>query len=450
MLTSRRAFVRNSAFALGFLGLTRCSRARVIEPYGPLIADNSRLLDLPEGFSYRVISRRGQAMSDGLRVPGKFDDMTAFPGKDGRVVLVRNHELAVNEGDLGPFPDQSFPVDWDRSLSYDPGEKGAPPQIGGTTTLVYNPAKGEVEEEFLSLTGTDRNCSGGIMPWGSWITCEESDDMTSERGRHHGYCFEVKADPDLGLQRAVPLKALGRFRHEAVALDPADGSLYLTEDRHDGLLYRFVPERERDFTKGTLYALALTETPSADLRNQDPEKKRVMKEGDVTPIRWIEMENTESALDDLRRRGFEAGAAQFARSEGIYYSDGALYLCCTNGGPNLQGQLFRVLPRHFGNDKPALELFLEPSEMDLLTNGDNLCAAPNGDLIVCEDLVSEHDEKSPHMRGVTPEGEIYTLARNAANGDEFCGSCFSPDGSILFVNMQGIGYTFAITGPWRS
>lgn len=458
MSYKRRNFLKDSALAAGFFGLGYYLRgktavepsARVINPYGPLIRDKDKLLDLPADFNYRVISRKGTSMNDGFTVPGKFDDMAAFEGEGGRVILIRNHELAFDEVELGPFPTDRYPDGLARDLSHDPGGQTLAPQIGGTTTLVYNPKTGETEQEFLSLTGTDRNCSGGNMPWGSWITCEESDDMTTARGRLHGYCFEVLADPALALQKAVPLKALGRFRHEAVAFDPTDGSLYLTEDRTDGLLYRFVPDRERDFTSGKLYALGLVDHKSADLRNNDKKATRIAEEGQPLPIQWIEMDNIDSPADDLRQRGFAKGAALFTRSEGIYYSDGALYLCCTDGGPEKQGQVFRVLPHHFGNAAPAVELFLEASEGDLLTNGDNICAAPNGDLIICEDLISEHKKKTPHLRGISPKGEIFTLARNAKNKDEFCGSCFSPDGSTLFVNLQGMSFTFAITGPWRT
>ena len=98
-----------------------------------------------------------------------------------------------------------------------------------------------------------------------------------------------------------------------------------------------------------------------------------------------------------------------------------------------------------------MQLFLEPGESDLLTSGDNLCAAPNGDLYICEDLIDPHKKTmKQHLRGVTPEGKIFTLARNAKNKNEFCGSCSSPDGSVLFVNIQTTDHTYAIKGPWRA
>ena len=69
---------------------------------------------------------------------------------------------------------------------------------------------------------------------------------------------------------------------------------------------------------------------------------------------------------------------------------------------------------------------------------------------VTQTKIAEHKTKVPHIRGITPEGKIYNFARNAKNASEFAGSCFSPDGSVMFVNMQGLGYTLAITGPWQN
>ncbi|MGC6467082.1 MAG: alkaline phosphatase PhoX [Akkermansiaceae bacterium] len=443
----RRTFLASSGAAIGFLGLQKYLYAgdspRLIEPYGPLVPDPDRLLDLPKGFKYQIISRAGDTMSDGLKVPGMPDGMACFPGRDGTVILVRNHELGLGSQRQGPFPDQKIPDDFPRDYSYDIGETGEAPHIGGTTNLVYDPQKGEVLREFLSLTGTDRNCAGGPMPWGSWVTCEEPGDLSSERGKLHGYCFEVRATDDGKLQRGVALKKLGRFRHEAVAADPETGIVYLTEDINDGLLYRFIPDKKGDLTEGKLQALVIKDNPSADLRNYRGSTGNI-KENILMDVEWIDLEDVEAPDGDLRYRGFKDGAARFARGEGIQYLDGSFFICCTDGGPNSQGQIYRLVV----GEQDQIELFLQPRSDELLTNGDNLCAAPWGDLIVCEDLVAQHKSKTPHLRGVTPEGKIYSLAKNARNASEFAGSCFSPDGSILFVNMQGLGLTIAITGPW--
>ena len=93
--------------------------------------------------------------------------------------------------------------------------------------------------------------------------------------------------------------------------------------------------------------------------------------------------------------------------------------------------------------------FLQSEQDDILTNGDNLCPAPWGGLVICEDLIDASFAERCHVQCVTPEGKIFTIAANAKDKSEFAGCCFSPDGKWLFVNMQAHGLTLAITGPWE-
>ncbi len=447
-MISRRSFIGTTGFA--FLGLQRYAHAanpsRVIERFGPLVADPAGIVDLPEGFTYRILARQGEPMSDGFKAPGAPDGMAAFPVDGGKLVLVRNHELNLKTAARGPFPDNSrLPDGFDPAMSHDGGKGGQLPHLGGTTNLVFDPATGETLSQFLSLTGTDRNCAGGSMPWGSWITCEEPEDLTSARGKLHGWCFEVKATTAGGLQKPVPLKALGRFRHEAVALDPRSGILYLTEDRTDGLLYRFIPAKKGDLSAGKLQALAIVDKPAADLRNYDPASNWPAESVELR-AGWIDLDDVEAPLDDLRYRGFQAGAARFARGEGIHLVGDSFFICCTDGGPSRRGQIFKLDPASNGG-ADRLELFLQPEKIDLLTNGDNLCPAPWGGIVVCEDLIDPTFAPAAYIRCVTPEGKIFTFAKNRKPG-EFAGGCFSPDGQWFFVNIMAQGLTLAIRGPW--
>lgn len=461
MFLSRRGFlVGAGVIALGFGGLRMMLSHRrgdisstnplVIPGFGPLQRDPQDLLDLPAGFRYVVFSRTGEKMDDGLLVPGKHDGMAAFAHASGKTLLIRNHELNPDDAKVGPFGRRNELLgSIDTGRLYDAG-RGVAPCVGGTTTLLFDTRAGRLERHHLSLSGTLRNCAGGPTPWGSWLTCEETVARADgEREHDHGYVFEVPADLDAGLVPAVALTAMGRFNHEAVAVDPASGVVYLTEDRSDGLLYRLIPNTPGKLIDGgRLQALIVIERPKLDTRNWEEQTVEV---GAALACAWIDVHDIDAPEDDLRYRGFEDGAARFARGEGVWYGSGAVYFACTNGGAAKFGQIFRYTPSPQEGtageiEQPGrLELFIEPNDRTVVENADNITFAPWGDLIICED-----GKDDQCLVGVTPQGQLYKLARNARNESEFAGACFSPDGSTLFVNIQTPGLTLAITGPWRS
>ncbi|MDX1494016.1 MAG: DUF839 domain-containing protein, partial [Longimicrobiales bacterium] len=451
-----------AAISLGFTGLgcartgTSADRVDAHRGFGPLLDDPEGIIALPEGFSYRIISRRGERMSDGFFVPYRHDGMATFPGPDGMTIQVRNHEATVNADpeDSAFGADLSLLDRLDSSRFYDAGSAGAPPPFGGTTTLLYDTESQRLVSHHLSLAGTMVNCAGGPTPWGSWISCEEIVSPAGGRfAKAHGYNFEVPARLDGLPVEPVPLKAMGRFIHEAIAVHPASGLVYETEDISDGLLYRFLPDVPGELHRGgRLQALAIRGHPGFDTRNFDGRK---VEPGVPMEVEWIDMEHVDAPDDDLRYRGRAAGAAVFARGEGIFYGErdgqAEVYMACTNGGQARKGQIWRYRPspeegQPGERDQPAtLELFVEPNDGTIIENADNLCIAPWGDVVVCEDGTGDD-----YLLGITPEGEIYHLARNLNGNGEFAGACFSPDGSTFFVNMQVDGWTLAITGPWQT
>ena len=252
--------------------------------------------------------------------------------------------------------------------------------------------------------------------------------------------FEVPASAT-GPVDPVPLKAMGRFNHEAACVDPATGAVYLTEDRDDGLLYCYVPRvKGRLAEGGTLHALALE--GHGDTRNWDGPA--------IVPqswhgVRWVTLDNPEAPDDDLRKRGAAMGATLFARGEGIWMGDGELYFACTSGGAAKLGQIFRLRPQSSGQDR--LQLFYESTSIEQYNFGDNLTVGPNGHLVVCEDQYTENVQN--HLRGITPDGVAYPLALSRTD-TEWAGACFSPDGRTLFVNLYRPAKTVAITGPWMA
>ena len=363
--------------------------------YGALVPDAEGLLDLPEGFSYRVLSSLGDAMSDGASVPDKADGMGCFDLGDGRLALVRNHELVPTDAAGGP-------------IEYGFGKKDDEWVPGGTTHVVIDARSLSVLDQFRSLGGTIRNCSGGVTPWGSWLTCEEAPTGPGQRygeglSRNHGWVFEVPADAD-GLVEATALTAMGRFNHEAACVDPATGFVYLTEDRDDSVLYRFKPHVSgKPAEGGQLQAMQVTGVP--DLRNWSG---RNIKVGAPTSVRWLDLDEVESPKDDLRFRAVAKGASLIARGEGIHMGEGEAFVCSTSGGDAGLGQIFRLSLSDLG-DSDQLELFFESVSHHQFNFGDNLTVAPNGHLVVCEDQYTASVDN--HLRGITTDGYAYPIAR---------------------------------------
>ncbi|MDB4291790.1 PhoX family protein [Maribacter sp.] len=436
--------------SIGFLALSRC----VLEetPFGNLnlILDPKNYLDLPQGFSYKIISKSGDMMDDGFFVPGRPDGMGAFEGStNDKVILVRNHENSPEPVKNSPFGSENELIkNLDASVLYDAGQMNTP-SLGGTTTLIYNEESQKLEKQFLSLVGTNRNCAGGVTPWKSWLSCEE--DVTKKSGeveQDHGYVFEVPAMQQ-GVTKPIPLTDMGRFNHEAVAVDPTTGIVYQTEDRNDGLIYRFIPKIKTDLKSGgRLQVLAVKDKRSFDSRNWDD---TLMKLNEPLKVEWLDIDNVTSPNDDLRYRGFEAGAARFARGEGMWFGEDELYFACTNGGPKELGQIFRYrLSSAKGSEvantsNGTLELFAESEDKSVLHMCDNLTISPWGAIFLCED-----NGRSNHIRIINQNGQINTFATNKSSKSELAGIVFSPSGKTLFVNIQENGDTLAITGPWNT
>ena len=229
--------------------------------------------------------------------------------------------------------------------------------------MIYDLKSGRVDKQWLSLSGTIRNCAGGITPWGSWLTCEENTTRAgATAGKDHGYVFEVPSS-HMGLVTPVPLKAMGRFNHEAACVDPRSGIVYLTEDRDDSLLYRFLPDAKGELAKGgRLEALALDGV--ADSRNWNG---IAVERGKALRGTWISLDNPEAPDDDLRKRGAAKGATLFARGEGIWWGRDELYFACTDGGAIKHGQIFRLRPGMTGAATGSTCFTSRPMPLPIIT-----------------------------------------------------------------------------------
>ena len=445
-------------------------RAYAAGGYGPLVptADQTtglNLLTLPAGFSYFSFGWRGDAMTNGSATPGGHDGAACFLGGDGLVYYVRNHEL---EGG----------GKWATGPSYDNGS-GA---CGGTTTVVVNP-NGSYVKTFPSLTGTIRNCAGGPTPWQSWLTCEENlgNRNNTSRLQNHGFTFEV---PAFGVGLPTAITDMGRFNHEAAAVDPVSGFVYQTEDQGFSGIYRYKPNvrqgnkaipphemKAGDLAKGgTLWMLKILEQDKLDTT-------RVTRGAGEPPtfhVDWVRIADPTKRDGDGKEggsidgsgkgvfeQGWDRGCASFRRGEGMWYGEGKIYFACTSGGPSGQGQIWELDPA-----ASLLRMIYDSPSAGVLSNPDNVAVSPAGGLVLCEDS----GEPVNYMRGLNASGEIFPIAGNnivlsaadvtamgrpaispgSYTGQEFAGASFAQLGDWLLVSIQSPGVTFAITGPWEN
>lgn len=464
---NRRDFFIRSCAAAGGAGIAFAGFARLAENYakaqnldifrrigfGPLspvkaLNSNETHLALPGGFQYKVIGRVEDLMSDSRKTPKAHDGMALFrEGKHWRVV--RNHEInnRVAKSDIAIGTKNHY----DETAG------------GGTTTLVIDPKSREIVRDFVSLSGTLNNCAGGTTPWKSWISCEETTygptvyklkDGREAGGfaKPHGYCFEVHARAD-DILPPEPLTAMGRFVHEAIAVDPKSGVVYETEDADLSGFYRFIPNRHKKLREGgKLEMLAVAGKANFDTRSG-------LSAGAKFKTVWVpitEPNPPEADTDPAAvfKQGFARGGAVFARLEGCFpASGGRVFFSSTSGGRVRGGQIWLYEPD--GRDRGELTLLFESPDREVLDMPDNICLRPKSELLfICEDSDYALGGTTPgnFVRILSPDGKIADFARNISPGkesSEFAGATFSPDGETLFVNLQTIGLTLAIWGDWK-
>ncbi|WP_435123416.1 alkaline phosphatase PhoX [Micromonospora tulbaghiae] len=416
--------------------------------YGDLVPDPAGLLALPPGFSYTVVAQAGATLLEsGQPTPSDADGTGCFRGPHGSV-LVNNHEIGGDE----PYPVPALP-----GLTYDPGARG------GTTTIEVD-RHGRRLREYVSVAGTHNNCAGGITPWGTWLTCEETEQRAGGRYlKDHGYVFEVDPHDRSANTDPVPLTFLGRYSHEAVAVDPYTHSIYLTEDASgpNGLYFRWTPPPGFRAGKGALRALAQrpdggTAGSLAAMRCLRGDTHVADLSEATTPgtryrVEWVEVPDRDARTVSVRKQFTDAEVTRSRKLEGAWWGDGGAYFVASyarldDGSANEHdGQVWFYDPRR---QTVTLKTIFGVNTDPEADNGnydgpDNITVSPYGGVILAED-----GEGVSHLVGVTEQGKAYPLARNELNDSEFTGPTFSADGKTLFANIQSPGYVFAITGPW--
>lgn len=356
---------------------------------GPLQPADANGIRLPAGFTSRVIARSVERVRDasGHRLPYVWhmypDGGATFPAADGGWVYVSNSETAAI--------------------------------LGGGASAVRFAADGGIVDAYRILDGTRLNCSGGPTPWNTWLSCEELD---------FGHVYEC--DP-LGVQPARRRRALGGFKHEAVAVDPLYQHLYLTEDESDGRLYRFTPDRYPDLAGGLLEVATVDWASGVVFWNRVPLPDPLSK-----PLGF---------LRPTRRQ--VADSTPFDGGEGIWYHEGTVYF--TTKGDN------RVwaLDTHTQTLRILYDATTSPTPH--LRGVDNVTVSSSGKVLVAE------DGGDMQLVVLDAAGEAAPLLQVEGQSEsEITGPALSPGGDRLYFSSQrgpyldgqSLGITYEVSGPF--
>ncbi|MEX0427894.1 alkaline phosphatase PhoX [Nocardioides sp. DS6] len=433
--------------------------------FPPLVDDPKGLLALPAGFRYAIVTSAGETtLKEGPKTPSNHDGTAVFSDGRGRYKLIQNHELGAGSA-LG--------VPHVHGTVYDPGALDA-----GGCTVITTDAQGRNLGEFVGISGTSTNCAGGPTPWGTWLTCEETEDKAgkawSGNGRSgtyekdHGYVFEVFHD---GRKLPKPIKALGRFAHEALAIDHRQQHVFLSEDASgpNGLFYRWTAPRGFTMGPGLASRLGDDDGTLAAMQILMPDGSVLPDVAYLTsaqlgrpfPVRWKAVPDRLATTTSTRKQFADGEVTRGKKFEGVWGTDKGVYV--VNSFAFAESDLPADAVPHDGmvwfydyaDETIRLVAYFPHQESaetgaaarydDLVFDGpDNVTVTPWGSLVLAED-----GKGASHVLAATPYGPTQAIARNQLNDSEFTGPTFSADGKVLFVNMQTPGYTFAITGPWE-
>jgi secreted PhoX family phosphatase len=448
-------------------------------PFPPLQDDPDGILALPAGFSYKIVTREGVTdMSFGQgKTPAFHDGTGVVAAGRNKLTIIQNHELTPHMATFG--------VPHVPGTVYDPGAANA----SGCTVITMD-GNGRRTAEWVGISGTVRNCAGGVTPWGTWLTCEEnfaSAGATWSAGgqsgmyeKNHGYVFEV-LQSDSSHQVPKPIKAFGRFEHEALAVEPNLKHVYLSEDASGptGLFYRWTAPHGPRLGAGLANVLA-------DNAGKLEAMQIRMDDGSIIPdvayltsaqlgrpfkVTWIEVPDRDAVSMPTRSQFADGTVTRGKKFEGVWSNGKGAYIVNSFafGSSDLPADATKhdgmvwfydysaqtiTLVTYFPHNPAAETEGAFGKYADLQFDGpDNVTVTPWGTLVLAEDGV-----RASHVLSAVPGGPTYAIARNQlSNGtssgaptySEFTGPTFAPDGKILFVNIQLPGITLAITGPWE-
>jgi secreted PhoX family phosphatase len=505
MTTTRRSLFR--AAALGALGAATPRSLRAVErrnaahvPFVPLKPSTADVLAVPDGYRSEVLLRWGDDIGNGAF--GSDPDFTAFfpidlldrgfdprrghasyaprtaSSSDG--LLVVNHEFLDRRFVHGP----SWRARSAAQLTLERTLVGVSvshvTRKNGKWTLQKDRARNRrydantpfrmtgpaaVVDGGPLVTGTLANCSGGVTPWGTVLSCEENFqdflEGTNALGwdpaiygkRHYGWVVEIDPfDP-----AAVPRKhtAMGRFRHENVGIRvAADGTVvaYMGDDKRDSCVFKFVASRKLSDPRDRSANLTILESGqlyAADFGNG----------------RWIPIPATVEALADARQAALDAGATPVDRPEDLEVDpiDGSVLIALTNNSlhGNYYGHIVRLAEAAGDPSSTTFSwnIFATGGPQSGFCCPDNLLFDDAGNLWVTSDVSDVSVTRG--IYSFLGNNALFYFPRSEAGGGlyrfvngpvecELTGPSWTPDGSTMFLAVQhpgGHSGHFETTGP---
>lgn len=379
----------------------------------PPQADPNGVIDLPAGYSYKVLARdcvdETTSTESGAtgKMPGDFDSNIVTRGPKGQTWLLSAHELTKPV--QGDYQGDATKCATPEQAKTDDGDSDG---WGSVSRLTLGKGGTSVTKSELITTGLHNLCAGTRTPWGTFLVNEEFP-FRADPEKRSGWTWEV--DPRTGEQKRAT--GMGRMSHEQQAISRR--AWYITDDRGDyQYIYKFVPDKRRDLSKGKLYGLDYdhaTDTGKwiGPLDPMDPEGDMIARNGKP---------------DATNSFAKHEGMVKAKRGHGVVFSE--------SGATGTPGRVWRLRD----GKKGVRGTVLVEGDFAKMSHPDNLRYDRRGNLLIFEDNGSDQSKSGDNQAWVLPKGKKGAAAlRHFATirgGGEGTGPFFSRNGKVLYLSIQ--------------
>lgn len=452
---------------------------------------------LVEELSYKILIKEGDALTDELSF-GTNNDFTQFVKlPNNRYGLWVNHEafdtvLASNrnrttvpsraqyETERRLLGGSFFEIKKDKNKKWTVVPNSSyNTRLSGETKIPF--ANNQKVAGKSYAIGTFANCSGGITPWNTILTCEENyQDYYGEYNRHakkgkeitedkngavmwhkqesydpRHYGWVVEFNPET--KESKKILGIGRYSHEcAKPVLNSDGRtvVYSGDDQNNECLYKFVASKKGSLDEGELYVASLEQ------------KKWISLDLNKNPLLKKHFKNQTDVFTYCREAAHLVGGTPLARPEDIEVDqfNGHVFVALTNNKTKNDyfGSILKIIEPNndYTSETFEYETFLTGGPNAGLACPDNLVFDKKGNLWITTDISGESMNKGFYKgfghnglfvipRSGPQAGNVIQVA-SAPIDAEFTGPCFSDDYKTLFLSVQHPGELTPLGGPFTS